>query len=135
MKERLAPKQEAGFTIVELLVSLVVTVILVTGINSIYLTHMVQTQKVRNLALANSFAENKIEALRSTGFLGISNGTTDISGDLPSDLWSPHSASLQINSATSGLKNIVLTITFNDSGNQRTYNYQTYIGELGVGQY
>jgi prepilin-type N-terminal cleavage/methylation domain-containing protein len=135
MKERVVAKQEAGFTIVELLVSLVVTVILVAGINSIYLTHMTQTQKVRNLTLVNSFVENKIEALRSAGFLSISDGTVDISNELPSDLWSPRSASLQIGSATSGLKNILLTITFNDNGTQQTYSYQTYVGELGVGQY
>lgn len=135
MKQRVVGKQKNGFTIVELLVSLVVVAILTVGINSIYLTHLVQTQKVRNLALVNSFAENKIEALRSAGFLGLNDGTTDISNELPSDLWSPRSSSLQISSATAGLKNVDLTITYNDSGATRTYNYQTYVGELGVGQY
>jgi prepilin-type N-terminal cleavage/methylation domain-containing protein len=132
---RVAKNKQAGFTIVELLVSVVVTTILVAGINSIYLTHLAQSQRVRNLALVNSFAENKIESLRSAGFLAISDGTTDISAQLPSDLWSPKSATLEISSATSGLKNVVLAITYNDGGQPKTLNYQTYVGELGVGQY
>lgn len=126
---------QAGFTMVELLVSVIVVVILVAGINSIYLTHLTESHRVRNLALVNSFAENKVEALRSAGFLNLSDGTTDISSELPADLWSPKSASLQISSAESGLKDIYLTITYSDSGTNQTFNYQTYLGELGVGQY
>jgi prepilin-type N-terminal cleavage/methylation domain-containing protein len=135
MKKRLARKKESGFTIVELLISMVVVAILIVGINSIYLTHLTQSQKVRNLVIVNSFVENKVEALRSAGFLSIEDGTTDISNELPTDLRSPKSASLQIGSATSGLKDINISIIYNDSGIQRTYNYQTYVGELGVGQY
>lgn len=126
---------QAGFTIVELLVSVIVVVILVAGINAIYLTHLTESHRVRNLILVNSFAENKIESLRSGGFLSISDETTDISNELPSDLWSPHSATLQITSAESGLKDIYLTITYNDNGTNKIFNYQTYLGELGVGQY
>jgi len=127
--------RQAGFTIVELLVSVLVVAILVAGINSIYLTHLAQSHRVRNLALVNSFAENKIESLRSAGFLAVSDGTTDISSELPADLWSPRSATLAISPTVSGIKNIVLSITYSDGGQPRTFNYQTYLGELGVGQY
>ena len=124
-----------GFTIVELLISMVVVAILVTSINSIYLTHLTQSHKVRNEILANSFVENEVESLRSAGFLSITDGTTDISNKLPSDLSAPKSASLQISPVESGLKSAVVSVTYNDSGTPRTYSYQTYIGELGVGQY
>ncbi len=127
--------KEKGFTIVELLVSMLVVTILVVSINSIYLTHLAQSHKARSLMLANSFVENKIEALRSAGFLSIVDGTTDISNELPSDLYAPKSASLQISSAESGLKSAVVSITYNENGAPRTYSYQTYVGELGVGQY
>jgi prepilin-type N-terminal cleavage/methylation domain-containing protein len=135
MKEQFVDKQKNGFTIVELLISMVVVAILIVGINSIYLSHLTQSQRVRNLIIVNSFVENKVEALRSAGFLSIEDGTTDISNELPTDLRSPKSASLHIGSATSGLKDINISIIYNDSGTQQTYNYQTYLGELGVGQY
>jgi prepilin-type N-terminal cleavage/methylation domain-containing protein len=127
--------KEKGFTVVELLVSMVVVVILVVGINSIYLTHLAQSHRVRNVILVNSFVENKVEALRSAGFLSISDGTIDISNELPSDLNAPKSASLQISSPESGLKSALVSVTYSDNGTPRTYSYQTYVGELGVGQY
>jgi prepilin-type N-terminal cleavage/methylation domain-containing protein len=79
MKEQFVDKQKNGFTIVELLISMVVVAILIVGINSIYLSHLTQSQRVRNLIIVNSFVENKVEALRSAGFLSIEDGTTDIS--------------------------------------------------------
>jgi prepilin-type N-terminal cleavage/methylation domain-containing protein len=127
--------REKGFTIVELLVSMVVVAILIVSINSIYLTHLAQSHKARSLILVNSFVENKVEALRSAGFLSITDGTIDISNELPSDLNAPKSASLQVSSAESGLKSATVSVTYNDNGAPRTYSYQTYVGELGVGQY
>ena len=129
------PNTEKGFTIVELLISMMVTVILVIGINSIYITHMTQAVRTRNLAVINSFVENKIESLRSAGFLTLNDGTTSISSELPAELMSPKSADMQISSHTSGLKRVVVNITYNDQGANRTFNYTTFIGELGVGQY
>lgn len=90
--------------------------------------------KGRNLVLSNSFIEGKIEALRSIGYNGLSDGTTDIAGELPSELSQPRSASLQISSPGAGLKQIDVTITYSDQGTNRSYSYRTFIGELGVGQ-
>jgi prepilin-type N-terminal cleavage/methylation domain-containing protein len=127
--------KEQGFTIIELLISMIVTVILVTGINIIYTVHLTQTQRVRSLAVINSYVENKVESLRSAGFLSINDGTFNISNELPSELKIPKSASLVISSPASGVKKCVITVTYNDAGSEKTFNYTTFIGELGVGQY
>lgn len=92
-------------------------------------------QRHRDLVVANAYVEQKIEALRSTGFLGLSSGTTDVTSEMPTELKLPRSGSLQIATPSSGLKKIDMSITYNDQGTSRTYTYTTYIGELGVGQY
>jgi prepilin-type N-terminal cleavage/methylation domain-containing protein len=128
-------KNTDGFTIIELLVSIVITVILVAGINAIYIAHLSSSQQTRSMSTVASYAENKIESLRSLGFLGLSDGSTDISNELPGDLKNPKSGTLIISSKETGLKEVKLNISYNDQGNTRDYSYTTYIGELGVGQY
>lgn len=128
-------KTQDGFTIIELLVSIFITAILVAGINAIYIAHLSSSQQTRSMGTVASFAENKIESLRSIGFLGLIDGTTDISNELPGNLKNPKSGTLVISSKEPGLKEVNLNISYNDQGSTRDYSYTTYIGELGVGQY
>lgn len=119
----------------ELLVSLIVGAILVGSVTLLTTSYTHLSQRSLDLTVANSFAENKIESLRSIGFSGLADGTFDISSELPSELKSPHSATLQISTQASDIKKVNLTVTYNDQGAPRTYTYATYVGELGVGQY
>ncbi len=120
---------------VELLITLIVGAILVLSLNSIVSSHSYLTQRSRSLVMSNAFAEEKIEALRSAGYLGITNGTTSITSELPADLHKPRSGSLTISQETSAVKRVRLNITYNEQGASRTQTYTTFIGELGVGQY
>lgn len=135
MYKREGKESEFGFTIVELLITLFVGAILVTGLNSIVISQSYLGQRSRDLVLANSYVEAKIEALRSLGFSGLTDGTTDITSELPSELVAPRSASLVISSQSSAVKRAVVSVTYNEQGVARTYSYSTLIGELGVGQY
>ena len=129
------PKTEdqAGFTIVELVIAIIVGTgfILITNTAVNNYTHL--ATRNRQLTLANAFAEGEVEALRNTGYNGLGVGTTDISSQLPSALQSPKSASLKVSSLSGGIKQIDITISYNDQI-ARTYSYTTYLGELGVGQ-
>jgi prepilin-type N-terminal cleavage/methylation domain-containing protein len=124
-----------GFTIIELLVSILVAVVLIGALNVTTINHSRISQRGRDLTLSNSYAENKIEELRSRGYLDLSNGNTDVTNELPSELKAPRTGTLAITEPSAGLKNVVLTITYNDQGAVRTQIYTTYVGELGVGQY
>jgi type II secretory pathway pseudopilin PulG len=128
-------KDQFGFTIVELIVTMIVGTILIGSSILILTSGQRLSQTHRDLIAANAFAEKKVEALRSIGFLGLTDGTTNITNELPAELNPPRNGSLQITTPSSGLKKIDLTITYNDQGSSRTYKYTTYIGELGVGQY
>lgn len=128
-------KEQSGFTVVELLLVIVVGSILVLSINTILTSHAYLSQRGRDLILANAYAELKMESLRSIGFLGLTDGTTDITNELPSELSNSRKGTLVISNFSPSVKQVLITITYNEQGKSRTYSYKSYIGELGVGQY
>lgn len=120
---------------VELLITIIVTAILMTGLNGIFLAHSNLSQRTRDAVVLNSFAESKVEALRSKGFLALTNGTTNITSELPSELRPPRSGSITVSTHSPAVKVVDISITYNDQGVNRSYSFKTYVGELGVGQY
>lgn len=128
-------KHQYGFTIIELLVSIVLFAILVPATASFLALLNDMNDRARDTAIINALAENKIESLRSAKFTSLTNGTTSFTSELPDTITPPRSASYQITTANTGLKQVDLNIAYNDHGKQKTLSYKTYIGELGVGQY
>ena len=128
-------KSRGGFAIVELIVAIVVGSIVCSAAIMLVVSHLHLSQQSRDIVLANAYVENKVESLRSIGYSGLTDGTTDISSELPSELNSPRSASQVISTQSAGLKKVDISVTYNDQGTNRTYSYTTYVGELGVGQY
>ena len=124
-----------GFTIVELLVTMIVGGLLAGSVALLLGLHTHLAQKGRDVSVTNSYVENKVESLRSIGYLGLTNGTTNLTSELPSELKAPRSASMVISDESAAIKQIDITVTYNDQGTARTYSYTTYVGELGVGQY
>jgi len=113
---------------------MVVGAVLVLSLNSIVVSHGYLSQRSRDLIVANAFAEQKTEALRSQGYLSIPVGSTNITTELPAELAKPRSATLLVSTHTAAIKKLHLTITYNEQGKARTYSYTSLIGELGVGQ-
>ncbi len=130
-----AKKNNNGFTIIELLVAIAVVGILVPTLVGFVSTLNRMNDRARDLSLVNSLAENKIESIRSAGFSSLSNGTTTFTGELPISLGNPKSGTYIVSAPNAGIKQVDLTITYNDHGSTQTINYRTYVGELGVGQY
>jgi prepilin-type N-terminal cleavage/methylation domain-containing protein len=127
-------KSEGGFTLVEILVGIAVAGVIVGTLSQVTTTYVHVSQRGRYLNLANSFIEAKVEAMRNAGYSTLSNGTTSLTSSLPGDLPPSKSASMTISSPLGGIKQVDLAVSFKDQGSTRTYNYTTYIGELGVGQ-
>jgi prepilin-type N-terminal cleavage/methylation domain-containing protein len=125
--------KEAGFSIVELLVAIVVGGLFVLSVNTAITNYTYLGQQSKDLILANSFAEGKVEELRNIGYNGLTVGTTDLSSQLPTALNGPRSASLHITNPITGIKQVDISISYTQRG-QKSYSYTTYIGELGVGQ-
>lgn len=124
-----------GFTIVELLVVTVIFALTVPALASMITTLDSINDRARDLSYVNALVENKAESLRSISFVGLSNGTTDFSSELPATISQPRSATYTISTVSPALKQVEMNITYNDHGRTRNLVYKTYIGELGVGQY
>lgn len=124
----------SGFTLVEVLVAIAVAGVIILSLSSVTTSYLALSQRGRYLNLVNSFAEAKVEALRNGGFNALANGTTTITGELPQQLPRGKTAVMTVTSPSPDLKQVVISVTYNDEGKNRTLNYSTYIGELGVGQ-
>lgn len=131
----MANKTEQGFTIIELLITIAVVGILVPTLAGFVNTLNRFNDRARDLTLVNALAENKVESLRSLGFSGVASGTTSFASELPITLGNPKTATYTVTTPNTGMKQVDITISFNDHGTTQTVKYRTYIGELGVGQY
>ncbi len=129
-----AGRNESGLTLVELLVAIAVAGIVISSLSQVVTTYLHLSQRGRYLNLANSYAEAKVETLRNEGYNSLSTGTTNLSSELPSQLPLQRSASMTVSSPLTGLKQVSITVSYNDQGQTESYQYVTYIGELGVGQ-
>jgi prepilin-type N-terminal cleavage/methylation domain-containing protein len=128
-------QKQTGFTIPELIVTLTLLAIAVPALAGFISTLSAVNDRARDMATIQGLVENKVESLRSVSFTGLTNGTVDFSSELAPTIANPRSASYTISTLNAALKQIDVTISFNDHGTTRTLNYRTYVGELGVGQY
>lgn len=126
--------KQAGFTLVELLVSIIVGGIIIASLSQVVNSYINVSKNGRYLNLANSFAEAKIEALRNAGYNNIATGTTNLTAQLPAQLPPGKTASMEVTTPYGGIKKIVLTVSYKEQSKIKTYSYATYVGELGVGQ-
>lgn len=135
------PKQKKelqnGFTLVEIIVTIFVFAIILPAVAYMIVSLSVINDRARELSLVHSLAQNKIEELRSKGFIAVDGGGT-FTNELPDTLPKPRSAEYAVGLVDPddpSLKEITITVTYNDRGEARTLTYKSYLGELGVGQY
>jgi type II secretory pathway pseudopilin PulG len=128
------PVQGGGFTIAELVITIVIMGIIIPAV-ALALTNLsVINYQARDLALANMVAQNKVETLRSAGYNSISLGTVSFSSELPSNMGNPRSASYTVTTPQTGIKQIDVNISYTEYKSVKNSTYRTYISELGVGQ-
>jgi type II secretory pathway pseudopilin PulG len=125
---------EGGMTIVELVVAIVVSAVVIGSLSQVVTSNLHLSQRGRFLNLTNAYVEAKVESLRNNGYNSLPTGTTSLSSEMPSDLPSSKSGSMTVTIPQTGLKKVDITVSYKDQGKPYTYNYTTYVGELGVGQ-
>ncbi len=124
----------SGFTLAELVIAISIFAIVIPIITLSVTELTIINARSRNILIANTAAQNKIEVLRSQGFNSINTGTYDFSSELSPLLSSPRTASYTVTNNTASIKDISIAISFRDATTTRTMQYKTSISELGVGQ-
>jgi len=127
-------KNESGFTLVELMTAIVIGAFFFGAVSTLISNNSHLANRSRDVAATNAFVENKVEELRSAGYLSLSNGNSNITSELPDELRPPRSATVNVTSASTSVKKVEISVGYNEQGSTKTYSYTTYIGELGVGQ-
>lgn len=132
-------QNEQGFTLVELIITITLFATLIPSVIGFldFLTQLNTT--ARTTASINAFVENKIETIRSAGYTStpvVSNQsiTSELNAAAAS-IPSPKSAAYTVSQLSPSVKQIDISVTYNNKGTSKTVSYTTYLGELGVGQY
>jgi prepilin-type N-terminal cleavage/methylation domain-containing protein len=123
-----------GFTLIELMVTVIVLGIVITSLGGLYYTMQVIQVQSQHLDIATRAADTEIEDLRNAGYDSLANGTTSFTSSLPSDLPHGTTGTVVVSQPASGLKRVDVTIAYTDYGKAETVTLSSDIGILGIGQ-
>lgn len=127
--------RDAGFTIVELLVTTVVAGLIIIAITSLLITIERTQHSTQLLETATRAGEQEIEALRNSNYGALTPGETiTFTNNLPDQLPTPRSGTVAVSEPTTGIRRVDVTITYRDGGKQKNVQLSSLIGQLGIGQ-
>ena len=128
-------QQEAGFTLVELLVTIVVLGIIIASMAGLYWTMQVTQVQSQHLDMANRAARTEIENLRNNGYNALTPGSTiDFTSSLPSSLPKDKVGTVAVSQPVDDLRRVDVTITYTDFGKHQKVILSSNIGIIGIGQ-
>ncbi len=127
--------QQTGFTIIELLIAIVVTGLVITGITNLYITIEITQRKSHRLELATRAGERQIESLRNEQYSSLTPGSTiDFTTQLPAALPSPKSGTVDVSEPSVGLRRVDVTVSYGEGSSSHTVSLSSLIGVIGIGQ-
>jgi len=132
--------KQNGFTLIEVIITVTAAGFILLGLGAMVTNLSILSKRSQDLITATSAIEDKFEDLRSGTYLALADGTMDFTSELPAILAEPKSATYTIadsslTDVSEAVKEINITVTYNNHNGSETLNYTGYIGELGVGQY
>jgi type II secretory pathway pseudopilin PulG len=126
---------EDGFTIPELIITIVFIGFAFIGITEMYLGAQRIQENTSWLQSATHAGETEIESLRNNDYGSLVVGTPiDFTADLPTTLPAPRSGTVAVTEPISGLKRVDVTVTYSDHGTPKTVNLTSLIGVIGISQ-
>jgi len=125
-------RREAGFTIVELVVTITLITIVAGSITELFVsTQRVQLQ-TSYLDTASHAAQTEIESLRNSSYNNLTPGVNiDFTSSLPSNLPSG-TGTVVVTQPSDGLRRVDVTVTYRYTNVTKTVELSSLIGVIGI---
>lgn len=134
LQDRLMQKQ-TGFTIPELIVTIVFIGFAFIGIGELYLSIQRIQDQTAYVQIASHAAQTEIESLRNDNYSNLTAGQNiNFSSTLPSNLPGPSSGTVVVSQPMAGLKRVDVTVAYTDHGTSRQVELSSLIGIIGISQ-
>ncbi|MGH7234734.1 MAG: type IV pilus modification PilV family protein [Candidatus Saccharimonadales bacterium] len=126
---------ENGFTLVEMLLTILVLGIAILGLSGMYYLMQQVGNESAHYDLAVRAARTEIEELRNSGYNSLSTSSpptfpTSLLTGLPSN----SSGSVTVSQPLPSLKEVNVSITYSDYGQSQTVTLSSDIGIIGISQ-
>jgi prepilin-type N-terminal cleavage/methylation domain-containing protein len=126
---------EGGFSLVELLVTIIVLGVVITSLGGLYYLTQVTEVQSQHFDIAVRAARTEIEDLRNEGYNSLNPGTNiNFTSSLSSVLPSGATGTVVISEPIPGLRRVDVTIAYTDYGKSQTITLSSSIGVIGIGQ-
>lgn len=131
----MADGKRGGFTLIELMVTITVLGVVITGIGGLYYIMQIAEVRSQHLDLALRAARTQIEGLRNNGYNALTPGSNiNFTASLPSSLPPDRVGTVVVSQPLPELRRVDVTVTYTDYGKQQTVTLSSNIGVIGIGQ-
>ena len=128
-------KNTRGFTIVELIISIIVIGIVVMALSSLFVSIQNTQTQANYKENATRAAQREIETLRNNNYNALVTGSTiDFTNQLSPKLPKGSSGTVVVSEPTSGLKRVDATVSYPDGNKTHKVQLSSLIGVIGITQ-
>jgi len=127
-------RSEAGFTIVELTITILVLGVVTITITNLFLGVRNTQNQASYLQSATHAAQREVETLRNDSYNSLTPGQNiDFTSQLPSNLRSG-TGTVVVSSPIADLRRVDVTVTYKANGQTRQVTISSTIGVIGISQ-
>lgn len=126
-------KSESGFTLVELLVTVIVIGLIFGGLTNIFISIQRIQIQTSYLESATRAGQREIESLRNRNYNNLVAGEDiDFTSSLPTTLPSGSTGIVVVSEPTPGIKRVDVTVSYQYEGEIKQVELSSLIGVIGI---
>ena len=127
-------QKESGFALVELLISLIVLTIVVTGVTLLFTSIQSTQRRTAYLETATRAAQRQMEALRNNNYNNLTAGQTiNFTNQLPTSL-PQRNGVVTVSEPSPELKRIDIRVEYYEGSQKQEVKLSSLVGILGITQ-
>jgi len=126
---------EAGFTVVELLTTIILIGLVTGWLASLFISIQGVQHQTMYADMAMRAAQREIETLRNDNYASLTPGQSiNFTSQLPSRLPGGSTGTVQVSQPATDLRRVDVTVSYKSNGKQRNVTLSSLIGVIGITQ-